>query len=88
MKKIVVKGLCLFVCLGLAGCGSMSPKAVVKKGGHYVRDRENDYHTSYFVPTIRVPEGLSPLDPNREQMCSEGAQPGVSVVNIEPPGVL
>lgn len=77
----------MLMCLGLIGCG-LNPKAVIKKGGHYVRDRENDYHTSYFVPYIKVPEGLSPLDPSREQMCPEGALPEKTLVNIEPPGVL
>lgn len=81
-------GVCILLCLSLVGCGSYAPKEVVKKGSRYVRDRENDYHTSYFVPPLKVPENLSALDATREQICPDGILEGKPNVNIEPPGLL
>ena len=88
MKKIIVSILLVIGCVALVGCASLNPQRVIKKGSRYVRDRENDYHTSYFVPRLAIPEGLSPFDENQEQLCPKGALPGKTSVNIEPPGIF
>jgi hypothetical protein len=87
MKKQCLYGLIGLLSLGLVGCGSYSPKAIVKKGGYYVRDRENDFHTSCLAPPLMIPEGLSELDISKAQIYPQDVPMGKPCVNIEPPGV-
>ena len=78
----------LLLTLSLVGCGSLSPKKVIKKGSYYIRDKENDYHTSYLLPPLNIPEGLTPLDGYRAQITPTQAPVGRVDVNIEPPGIF